>query len=129
MQFKGTVTNVSAVQTGTSKSSGKAWQRQDVVLTYDNTKPEWPKAVKFSVMGENIQKFNFVQGREYEVELDFSVRPFQDKFYMDANCWRAARLDAQTQATPQSNDPYAALGMQPKQAQPQSTVDGDPLPF
>lgn len=127
MQFKGTVTNVSAIQSGTSKSSGKQWSRQDVVLTYDNSKPEYPKAIKFSVMGENIQKFNFVQGGEYEVEVDFSVRPYQDKFYMDANCWRAAALN-QPQSAPQVKDPYAAMGMQPKQAVPQPQGESD-LPF
>lgn len=127
MQFKGTVTNVSAIQTGTSKSSGKAWQRQDVVLTYDNTKPEWPKAVKFSVMGENIQKFNFVQGGEYEVELDFSVRQFQNKFYMDANCWKVTALNPQS--APQTNDPYGALGMQQKQVQAQPAPETNDLPF
>lgn len=126
MQFKGTVTNVSAIQSGTSKSSGKTWQRQDVVLTYDSSKPEWPKAVKFSVMGENIQKFNFVQGGEYEVEVDFSVRPYQDKFYMDANCWRATALN-QPQSAPQANDPYAAMGVQPKQAAP--APETSDLPF
>lgn len=128
MQFKGQVTNVGAVQSGTSKSSGKQWQRQDVVLTYDNSKPEWPKAVKFSVMGENIQKFNFVQGGEYEVEVDFSVRPYQEKFYMDANCWKATALN-QPQYVPQANGTYAAVGVQPKPSAPQPAADSDPLPF
>ncbi|MCM1224883.1 MAG: DUF3127 domain-containing protein [Lachnospiraceae bacterium] len=127
MQFKGTVTNVSAIHSGTSKSSGKAWQRQDVVLTYDSSKPEWPKTIKFSVMGDKIKEFNFVQGGEYEVEVDFSVRPYQDKLYMDANCWKATALNQQP--APQVNDPFAAMGMQPKQVQPQPAGDGDPLPF
>lgn len=98
--FKGLVAAVSPIQSGTSKS-GKAWRKVDVVLIYDNSKPEYPKAIVFSVMNDNIEKFCFVQGGEYEVEVDFSVREYQGKHYMSASCWKAARLD-EASAAPQA---------------------------
>lgn len=90
--FKGHVAAVSPIQSGTSKS-GKAWRKVDVVLIYDNSKPEYPKAIVFSVMNDNIEKFAFMQAHKYEVEVDFSVREYQGKHYMSAACWKAARID------------------------------------
>ncbi len=98
--FKGLVAAVSPIQSGTSKS-GKAWRKVDVVLTYDNSKPEYPKSIVFSVMNDNIEKFGFMQGGEYEVEVDFSVREYNSKHYMSAACWKATALNAPT-AAPQN---------------------------
>lgn len=108
--FKGTVTAVSQIQSGTSKS-GKQWQRVDVVLTYDNSKPEYPKAVLFSVMNDNIERFNLQVGAEYEVEVDFNVREYQGKNYMSASCWKATSIQ-QTPVQPPSPAPTSA---QPEQ--------------
>lgn len=123
--FKGVVTAVSQIQSGTSKS-GRQWQRVDVVLTYDNSKPEYPKAVLFSVMNDNIGKFNLQLGCEYEVEVDFSVREYQGKNYMSASCWKAT--PTQPIAPPVPQQPVY------QQAQPQTPAtttapQADDLPF
>lgn len=94
--FKGLVAAVSPIQSGTSKS-GKAWRKVDVVLIYDNSKPEYPKAIVFSVMNDNIEKFAFMQAREYEVEVDFSEREYNSKHYMSATCWKATALNTAPQ--------------------------------
>lgn len=116
--FKGIVSYVSAVQNGTSKA-GKAWSKVDVVLTYDNSKPEWPKEIAFSVMNDNISKFDFRAGNEYEVEVDFKVNEHQGKHYMSASCWKATLT--------QSSMPAPA----PAPAAPVSTPEGgeDAFPF
>lgn len=62
--FKGTITNALPEQSGTSKS-GKAWRKRTYVLTYDNSKPEYPKAVVFDVLNDNIDKLNIQPGVEY----------------------------------------------------------------
>ena len=125
--FKGIVTAVSQMQSGTSKA-GKAWQKIDVVLTYDNSKPEYPKAIVFSVMNDNINKFSFQVGGEYEVEVDFSTREYNGRTYMSASAWKATPT-AQPAPAP-ANDPYAAMGMQPRQTAPAPKDDmGEPLPF
>lgn len=119
--FKGVVTAISQLQSGTSKS-GKQWQRVDIILTYDNSKPDYPKAVLFSVMNDNIGKFNLQQGCEYEVEVDFAVREYQGRNYMSASCWKA---------TPTQQAPAQQPAQQPVCQQPQAPKDdmGDPLPF
>lgn len=93
--FKGTVTAISQKQGGTSKT-GKAWSKIDVTLVYDNSKPEWPKSIVFSVMNDNIEKMGFVVGGEYEVEVDFMTREYNGKTYMSASCWKATRINAQS---------------------------------
>lgn len=121
--FKGLVAAVSPIQSGTSKS-GKAWRKVDVVLIYDNSKPEYPKAIVFSVMNDNIEKFSFMQAHEYEVEVDFSVREYQGKHYMSASCWKAARLDTANASAPQTQ--YQPPVQQQVNTNPPQTED---LPF
>lgn len=108
--FKGVVTAVSQIQSGTSRA-GNQWRRVDAVLTYDNSKPEWPKAIVFSVMNDNIDKFNLQQGCEYEVEVDFSIREYNGKTYMSASCWKATPIQL-TLVQPPSPAPNSA---QPEQ--------------
>lgn len=122
MNFKGTVTNVGEVVNGTSKS-GKPYSRQQYVLTYDDTKPEWPKAVVFDVMNDNIGKFNLQLNGEYEVEVDFSVREWQGKHYQSASCWKATPLNT-ANAAPQTQ--YQQPAQQPGHTNPPQTDD---LPF
>lgn len=104
MQFNGTITHVSALQSGTSKA-GKEWRKIDVVLTYDNSKPEYPKAIVFSVMNDNIEKFGFQVGGEYEVEVDFSVREYNGKYYQSATAWKATAKDVPAQQAQQTPTP------------------------
>lgn len=128
MQFKGTVTSVSPVQSGTSKA-GKQWSKIDVVLVYDISKPEYPKSIVFSVMNDNINKFNFQTGQEYEVEVDFSTREYNGKTYMSASCWRATLQQAAQQ--PQSPTPTLdSLGVSTSHPQPAAApADDSDLPF
>lgn len=129
--FNGSVTAISPIQSGTSKA-GKEWRKIDVVLTYDNSKPEYPKAIVFSVMNDNIEKFGFQVGGEYEVEVDFSVREYNGKNYMSANAWKATAKNVPTTPAPsQAQHGWEAVYPTP-QPQPQPTApqdDSDDLPF
>lgn len=121
--FNGTITAISPIQSGTSKS-GKAWRKIDAVLEYEHG--QYPKAIVFAVMNDKIEELNLKPGGEYEVEVDFSAREYNGKYYMSANAWKAtAKTSAPAQAP--ANDPYAAAGMQPTQkaseAQPQGSDD------
>lgn len=125
--FKGVITAITPIQSGTSKS-GKQWQRVDVVLTYDNSKPDYPKAILFSVMNDNIGKFNLQQGCEYEVEVDFAVREYQGRNYMSASCWKAIPTQQPQQAPAQQG--WQQMYQQPQtQPQTQTTPQDSDLPF
>lgn len=89
------------------------------MLTYDNSNANYPKAVVFDVLNDNIDKFNLQAGAEYKVEVDFAVREYQGKFYQSASAWKAT--------PPQQQAPQAAPQPQYAPAQ-QAQQDGD-LPF
>jgi hypothetical protein len=129
MKFSGLITNVMPIATGTSKS-GKEWKRQECVLLYDNSNADYPKCVVFSVMGDNISKFGIAVNHQYELDIDFSVREYNGKYFMSGTCWRAMELDRPTSvptvsATPQQSQPAMAVAPE--------TVSGgdiiDSLPF
>lgn len=76
-------------ETGGQSKTGKAWRKQEFVAVYDNSKPEYPKGILFSVMNDNIEKLNLKEGIEYNLEIDFSTRDYQERTFMDASCWKA----------------------------------------
>ena len=135
--FKGTVTAISQKQGGTSKA-GKASSKIDVTLVYDNSKPEWPKSIVFSVMNDNIEKMGFVVGGEYEVEVDFMTREYNGKTYMSASCWKATRINAQSpgnsQCTTSDNAQFTMHNSQSRSDEPDKSdrsdiADTGDLPF
>lgn len=109
MKLEGVVKAVSAVQSGTSKS-GNAWQKIEAVLEYE-AHEQYPKAIVFSVMNDKIAEFNLQTGGKYEVDVDFSAREYNGRYYMSASAWKAVRIDAgQTLPTLQSVPPTDAMG-------------------
>lgn len=127
MNFKGIITAAMPVASGTSKN-GKEWKRASYILQYDNSNEQYPKSVLFDVMGDKIEQLNIKQGVEYEVEIDFTTREYNGRTYMSASAWKATST-AQPAPAP-ANDPYAAMGMQPRQTVPAPKDDmGEPLPF
>lgn len=130
MKFTGTITAISAIASGTSKS-GKAWRKVDVVMEYEHG--QYPKSIVFSVMNDNIEKFSLQAGGEYEAEVNFTVREYNGRNYMSANAWKAAPIGAaiQPQQAPARQGWQAAY---PPQTQSQSqptppAAQGDDLPF
>lgn len=91
MTIKGQITTEMPEVSGVSKS-GKAYSRKSYVLTYDTFKPEYPKAVVIDVMGDKINELGLKQGHWYEVEVDFSAREFNGKWYMSASAWKATEV-------------------------------------
>lgn len=122
MNFKGIITAAMPIASGTSKS-GKEWRRASYILTYDNSNEQYPKSVLFDVLGDKIEQLNIQQGKEYEVEIDFSIREYNGRTYMSASAWKATPIQ-QSQPAP-ANDPYAAMGMPPREAQVQTAPAGD----
>ncbi len=98
-KFSGIVTYALPEANGVSQS-GKPWRRRSYVLCYDNSNPQYPREVLFSVLGDKIDTLDIKQGIKYEIEIDFSVREYQGRHYMSATAWKATSLDDTPQATP-----------------------------
>lgn len=118
MKFNGTIVLALPEVSGTSQS-GKSWRRRSYVCRYDTTNEKYPKEVLFDVMGDRIDELNIQQGGQYELEVDFAVREWNGKRFMQASAWKAVRLDAAP--TPPAQTVTAAAAPAPD--------NGDQLPF
>lgn len=124
MEIKGTITLALPEVSGTSKS-GKAWRKREYVVEYEHG--QYPKSIVFSVMGQKIDELNIQQGIEYDLSIDFEAREWNNRYFLQASCWKAAPLNQQPAPAP-ANDPYAAMGMQPREPQT-APAQADDLPF
>ena len=131
MTISGTVTAISPIQTGTSKA-GKEYRKIDVVLEYEHH-GQWPKAIMFTVFGDNIDKFNLHQGAEYDVEVDFQVHESNGRKFMNANAWKVTAKNAASAPAPTSTTPnldsLGVQGYQQTHAQQTASAEDDDLPF
>lgn len=92
MKVTATISSALPEESGTSKA-GKPWRKRQYVATYDSSKPQYPKAILVTVMGENIEKLNLQEGCQYELDIDFEVNLRSERYYMDVNCWRAKEVN------------------------------------
>lgn len=93
----GKITVIQDVESGESKTSGKAWAKVVFVI---ETEGEYPKTVAFTVFGaEKVDKFlQFKKvGQRVEVSFDIQSREYKGKYYTDANAWNTWNLDEELQ--------------------------------
>lgn len=129
MKVTGIIIAVLPETSGVSKS-GKNWRKKEAVIQYEAG--QYPKSIVFQMMGDTIDKLNIQQGAEYELELDFEARQWNNRYFLQASAWKATPTQQPQTAT--ANDPYAAMGMQPREPQAQTApaedMEGDSgLPF
>lgn len=124
MEIKGTITNALPEQSGTSKS-GKSWRKKEYIVEYEHG--QYPKSVVFSVIGQKIDELNIQQGAEYNLSIDFEAREWNGRYFLQASCWKATPTRQPSPAP--TNDPYAAMGMQPREPQSQTAPQDSDLPF
>ena len=124
MKVTGIITAVLPETSGVSKS-GKNWRKKEAVVQYEAG--QYPKSIVFQMMGDAIDKLNIQQGIEYDLELDFEARQWNNRYFLQASCWKATPTRQPSPAP--TNDPYAAMGMQPREPQPQTAPQDSDLPF
>lgn len=100
MKVTGKITAVLSESSGMSKS-GKPWRKREYIVTYDSSNPTYPKSILFSVMGDKIDQLNIQQHVDYELDIDFTTREYNGRYYLQASCWKASPISAVvTPATP-----------------------------
>lgn len=124
MEIKGKVVANLGVQKGTSKA-GKEWSKATVII---ETEGQYPKKIALDNM-KNADSFGVLAvGTVGTFHIEVESREFNGRWFTSVNCWKWETAQ-QPQPAP-SNDPYAAMGMQPRelQAQAASAEDMD-FPF
>lgn len=126
MEIKGKVVANLGVQIGTSKA-GKEWAKATVVIEYGD---QYPKKIALDNM-KNADSFGALAvGTEGTFNIEVESREFNGRWYTSVNCWKWETAQPQLSPTP-TNDPYAAMGMQPRETQAQTApaAQADDLPF
>lgn len=121
MNVKGIITAVLPETSGVSKS-GKNWRKKEYIVEYEHG--QYPKSVVFSVMGQKIDELNIQQGAEYNLSIDFEAREWNNRYFLQASCWKATPTQQPQQAPAQQM--YQQPVYQQAQAQPQ---EDSGLPF
>lgn len=117
MKVIGTITAVMPETSGVSKS-GKNWRKKEAVVQYEAG--QYPKSIVFQMMGDVIDKLNIQQGVEYELELDFEARQWNNRYFLQASAWKAIP----------TQQPAPQPAPQPQYAPAPPTDDlGNDLPF
>lgn len=104
MKFNVTIEKALPEQSGTSRS-GKAWRKRSYVGMYDASNTQWPKRITFDIMGDKIDQLNIQEGGQYEVDIDFDAREWNDRYFLSASCWKATRLDSEPAPQPTAPQP------------------------
>ena len=89
MEIKGTIINVSAPISGTSKA-GKEWMKQDFVL---ETEEKYPKNIVFSRMNkEKIEKYPISLNSKVNVSFDIDAHEYNGKWYNSITAWKVESI-------------------------------------
>lgn len=93
LSVKGRVSNILAVESGTSKA-GKEWKKQGFII---DTGEQYNPEICFSVFGEDKLQMvaGITVGEDVEVHFNLSSREFNGKYYHNIDAWRIEKGSAQ----------------------------------
>lgn len=101
--------------TGTAKSSGNPWKKQDYVL--ETIEEAYPKQIAFDFFGDKVDQFNFEVGDTINLSFDIESRKYNGRYYTNIRGWKGEKITAGSttgqQIPPQYPQPAASAGPVP----------------
>lgn len=85
MQLSGTVKQVLPLEAGTSKSSGKDWQKQTFIISFKDG--SYDKDLSITAMNDKTSLVPKV-GQNVTVDFNVSSREYQNRWYTDCQLWK-----------------------------------------
>ena len=130
MEVKGKIIKKLPIVSGTAKSTGNPWKKQDYVL---ETIEAHPKTIAFDFFGDRADQYNFEVGDEILLSFDIESREYQGRYYTNIRGWKGEKLTnnaagAEAPAGYPPPEPPAPAGMPPAPDFGNSN-DNDDLPF
>ena len=130
MEVKGKIIKKLPLVSGTAKSTGNPWKKQDYVM---ETLEAHPKTIAFDFFGDRADQYNFEVGDEILLSFDIESREYQGRYYTNIRGWKGEKLTnnaagAEAPAGYPAPEPQAPAGMPPA---PDfgAANDNDDLPF
>ena len=117
MEITVVIKEVLEKQVFTSAKNGQTYEKFGFV---GETQSQYPKTIKFDVMGDRAAGVmtNVVVGNTVAVSFDISSRLWNSKYYTECQAWRTQRMDGTQEQTQQAAT----------QAQQQPAPAQNPLP-
>ena len=130
MEVKGKIIKKLPIVSGTAKSTGNPWKKQDYVL---ETIEAHPKTIAFDFFGDRADQYNFEVGDEILLSFDIESREYQGRYYTNIRGWKGEKLTnnaagAEAPAGYPTPEPQAPAGMPPAPDFGASNDNAD-LPF
>ena len=115
MEITVVIKEVLEKQVFTSAKNGQTYEKFGFV---GETQSQYPKTIKFDVMGDRAASVmtNVVVGNTVAVSFDISSRLWNSKYYTECQAWRTQRVDGaqgQTQQTQTTQQPATAPAQNP----------------
>ena len=114
MNFKGVITEISAVKSGLSKA-GTEWKSIEFVV--EEQKDSYPQSGVFKLMksGEHVKHVdNFTTynkvGDQVDVEFNLKCNKWKDSFFQELSVWKVTKLSASQGTVVQSGNYDPELG-------------------
>jgi hypothetical protein len=132
MELQAKIIQVMQVVEGVSKSSGKAWQKRDIIVEYGE---QYPKQVCISVFNDKAL-VEYPVGVTANIKFDLASREFNGKYYTSVTAHEITLAQATTppvQSTQPAQQNWQAVYPQPtaQPTMPPASQAGkqDDLPF
>lgn len=125
MEITGTIIKVLPFKKGTSKTTGKDWQTQDVVIEIPNEQnPQYPEHLVINIFGEEkISQYNLKEGMQVKAFFNFAAREWKGAWFNALSAYRFESIGS----IPTNTSSNASVE-QPKTTT-QQTDDNDFLDF
>jgi len=94
--IKGKIKEFLPVESGTTKSSGKEWSKQNFIVSNNDGYEGKEQIYCFEVFGdeklESLTKYQKI-GDSVKVFFNISTKEWKGKYYTSLSCWRIEKLD------------------------------------
>ena len=88
MEITGNIKLIGETVTGTSKRTGKEWQKRQLVIT---TTEQYPQDIAIDFMGDKVSEINNFQiGNPVSVSINIKGNEYNGKYYNSINGWKIA---------------------------------------
>lgn len=130
MNFTGKITQISAIQSGTSQT-GNEWRRQTIVI--EEATANYPNSVVVSAFNAKVDLLNgYKAGDVVQVSFDLRAKEYNGKWFNDISLYAispaaGAQPTPMAQPVPQMQQPVQP--QQPQFSQPSMPYGNDGLPF
>lgn len=129
LRIKGIVQAKLDVQTGISQSTGKEWQKQDLILKQLG---EYGREVVITFFGDRMKSLDYCDvGDLVEVDINISSREYNGRYFTQCDGWRIDKLDSDNTQPSNLDAEYAAAkgSERPSASKVEETEDESDIPF